>query len=144
MFATYWSCLLVRMLLRFAGFHRQRSSGLFRGLLCLEVFKSRSASGIELVIKTFRKLLVYFFVFSFALFIRGQKIFYCSVFSVLTGNSRSMSRRKRCKSSTCATLLRARRLLLQKLGLLASSGFYTLRDIEPRCAACWQMYENET
>ena len=55
--ATNQSCLLVRMMLRFAGFHRQSSFGLFsvleeggggllRGLLYLEACKSRSASGI--------------------------------------------------------------------------------------------------
>ena len=58
----------MRVLLHFAGFHRQPSSGLLRGLLCLEVCKSRSASGIGLEITTFRQS--YFFVLSFALFCR--------------------------------------------------------------------------
>ena len=65
----------MRTLLRFAGFHRQPSSGLLRGLLYLEVCKSRSASGIELEITTFRKSLLYFFVLSFVHFFGGQKIF---------------------------------------------------------------------
>ena len=44
--ATNRSCLLARTLLRFAGFHRQPSSGLLRGLLYLEACESRSASGV--------------------------------------------------------------------------------------------------
>ena len=44
--ATNWSCLLARTLLRFAGFHKQPSFGLLRGLLYLEACKSRSASSI--------------------------------------------------------------------------------------------------
>ena len=47
--ATIQSCFLVRTLLRLAGFHRQPSSGLLRGLLYLEVCKSRSASSIGLI-----------------------------------------------------------------------------------------------
>ena len=58
--ATNRSCLLVRTLLRSAGFRRQPSPGLLRDLLYLEVCKSRSASDIELEITTFRKLLLYF------------------------------------------------------------------------------------
>ena len=59
-FATNRSCLLVRTLVRSAGFHRQPLLGLLRALLYLEVCYSRSASGIELEITTFRKSLVYF------------------------------------------------------------------------------------
>ena len=46
--ATSRICLLMGTLLRFAGLHRQPSSGLLRGLLHLEICKSRSASDIEL------------------------------------------------------------------------------------------------
>ena len=46
--ATNRSCLLAVTLLRFAGFHRQPSFGLLRGLLYLEACKSCSASGIQL------------------------------------------------------------------------------------------------
>ena len=44
--ATNQSCLLARTLLRFAGFHKQPSFGLLRGLLYLEACKLRSASGL--------------------------------------------------------------------------------------------------
>ena len=64
--ATNRSCLLAQTLLRFAGFHKQPSFGLLRGLLYLEACKSLSASGIYLEITTFRKSSL-FFVFSFAL-----------------------------------------------------------------------------
>ena len=69
--ATNRSCLLVRKLLRFVGFHRQPSLDLVRGLLYLKVCKSLSASGIEMKITTF----LICFVFSHALFFGGQKIF---------------------------------------------------------------------
>ena len=44
----------------FAVFHRQSSLGLLQRLLYLEVCESRSASGIELKITTFRKSLLCF------------------------------------------------------------------------------------
>ena len=44
--ATNRSCLLARMLVRFAGFHKQQSCGLLRGLLYLETCKLRIAFGI--------------------------------------------------------------------------------------------------
>ena len=53
--ATNRSCLLARMLLGFAGFQRQPSFGLLQDLSYLEACKSRSASGIQLEITTFRK-----------------------------------------------------------------------------------------
>ena len=52
--ASNRSSLLVRTLLRFARFHRHPSLDLLRGLLYLEVCKSRSASSIELGITTFQ------------------------------------------------------------------------------------------
>ena len=55
---TNRSCLLVLTLLHFAGFHRQLSPGLLRGLLCLEVCKSCSASGIEFRNNDFPKVVV--------------------------------------------------------------------------------------
>ena len=75
--ATNRSCLLVQTLLRFAGFYRQPSLGLLRGLLYLEVCKSRSASSIELEIPTFPKVLI-FSCFEFALFFGWQKIYFVS------------------------------------------------------------------
>ena len=130
--ATNRSCLLVLMLLRFAGFHRQPLSGLLRGLLYLEVRESRSASGIELKKHDIPKVVVIYFVLRFALFFGRQKIFLCSALSVPTAYRGTSSR----KISTCATLLRARRSLLQRLGLLVSSGAHISRDIERRCASC--------
>ena len=63
----------MQMLLHFAGFHRQPSSGLLRGLLYLEVCKSCSASGIELKITTFRQSLYFFLVLSFVLFVSEDR-----------------------------------------------------------------------
>ena len=60
----------MRTLLHFAGSRRQPLSGLLRGLLYLEVCKSRSASGIELKIKDFPNVVAIFFILSFALFFR--------------------------------------------------------------------------
>ena len=91
--------------MRFAGFYRQPSSGLLRGLLYLEVCKSHSASGIELEIISFRKSLLCIFDLSFALFFGGQKTFLCPVLSVPTCYSHSISRHRPRKSSTCVTLL---------------------------------------
>ena len=72
------SCLLVRTFLHFAGFHKQPSLGLLRGLLYLdwEVCKPHSAPGIMLEITTFQKSLLHFLFFSFALFLGRQKIFF--------------------------------------------------------------------
>ena len=128
------SCLLVRTFLCFAGFHRQPSSGLLRGLLYLEVCKLRSAFSSELEITTFQKLLQCCFVSSFALFFGGQKISLCPAWSVLT--SHSILRHRSRKNSTCATLLRAHRVLLRRMELLVSINVYTWEDIEHRCASC--------
>ena len=67
MIATNRSRLLVRTLLRFAGFHRQPSFGLLRGLSYLEVCKSSSTSGIYMwwKISAFRNSLLYFWFCSF-------------------------------------------------------------------------------
>ena len=131
--STNRSCLLVRTLLCFAGFHRQPSLGLLQGLLYLEVCKSRSAFYIELE-KRLSEIRCYIVLFrALLLFFGGQKIFLCRALSVPTGHS--ISRHSPRKSSTCATLLRARRLLLRRLGLIASSGVRTSGDIEHRCAS---------
>ena len=118
----------MRTLLRFAGFHRQQKPGLLRGLLHLEVCKSRSAPGIELEITTFRKSL-YVSVLSFAFFFEGQKSFLWPALLVRTGHSHSILRHRPQKSSTYVTLLRARRLLLRRLGLLVSTGVHTSSDM---------------
>ena len=75
--ATNGSCLLTRTVLHFSGFHRWPSFGLLRGLLYLEVCKSRSASSIELEIPTFPKVLI-FSCFEFALFFGWQEIYFVS------------------------------------------------------------------
>ena len=81
-------CSCVRTLVHFAGFYRQPLSGLLRGFLCLEVCISRSASGIELKITTFRKSLLYLFVLSFALFSRKTE----NIFAFwVIGSDRSQS-----------------------------------------------------
>ena len=64
-------------LLRFAGFHRQPSLGLFRGLLYLEVCKSRSVSGIEVEITTLRKPLFYFLFLALLFFVRSTEHLFC-------------------------------------------------------------------
>ena len=94
-----------------SGFHRQQSLGLLRGLLYLEVCKTRSASGIESEITTFRKSLFDIFVLSCALFFSEDRKSLFHAISVPTCHSHSISRHRPRKSSTCATLLRARRLI---------------------------------
>ena len=82
--ATNRSCLLAQTLLRFAGFHKQPSFGLLRGLLYWEACKSLS---IDLKITTFRKSSV-FFVFSIA---RNRKSFFFALL-VSIGHSHSIHR----------------------------------------------------
>ena len=77
----------MRTLLRFVGFHRPPSSGLLRGLLYLEVCKSRSTSGIELEITTFQKSLLYF-VLRFSLFFQRTENLFASC---IIGSHRSQS-----------------------------------------------------
>ena len=60
----------------------------------------------------------------------------CPALLVPTGHSHSISRHGPRKSSTCATLLRAHMLLLQRLGLLVSSGVHPSRDTKRHCASC--------
>ena len=136
MLATNRSCLLVRTFLCFAGFHRQQSLGLLKGLLFLEVCKSRSPSGIEPEVTTFQKSLLDLLFWALPYFFAKQKIFLFPALLVSTGHSHSTSRHRSRKSSTCATLLRARRLLLRRLGLIVSIGVHISRDIEKRCASC--------
>ena len=125
--ATNRSYLLMRTLLRFVGFHRQPSLGLLRGLLYLEVCKTRSASGIELEIMTFRKSSLYFF-FEPCSFFGKRKIYFCPALSVPICHSHSISRHRPRKSST---LLRACKLLLRRLRLFVSSGVSI-----PRASLC--------
>ena len=103
------------MLLLFAGFHRQSSSGLLRGLLHLGLCKSHSASGIELEITTFRKLWLYFFYFEFCSFF-GQKIFLWPALSVATGRTHSISRHRPRKSSTCCDFVASTQAFVAKAG----------------------------
>ena len=73
--ATNRSCLLVRTLLHFAGFHRQPSLGLLRGLLYLELCESRSVSSIELKVTTFRKSLLFSLFLALLFFSEDRKSF---------------------------------------------------------------------
>ena len=136
MVATNQSCLLVRTLLHFAGFHRQPLLGLLRGLLYLEVCESCSASSIELKIITFGKLLL-FFVFNLASFFsKNRKSFLCPALSV--PKSHSISGHRPRKNSTRTTLLRARRFLLQRLELLVSIGVHTSSAVVRPANTCME------
>ena len=76
--ATHRSCLLVRMLLRFAGFYWQPS--LFPcEVIC--ICESRSAPSIELEITTCRNLLLYFLFLVLLFFPEDRKSFF--VFCVI-------------------------------------------------------------
>ena len=126
---TNRSSLLVWTLLRFVVFHRQPSSGLLRGLLYLEVCKSRSASGIGLKITTFRKSPLYLFVLSFALFFwRTENIFvFCvrdaslthlwSALSVRIGHSHSISRHKPLQNFNMCDLVANTQVFVAKAGI---------------------------
>ena len=98
--ATNWSCLLVRTLLCFAGFHRQPLSCLLLGVLYLEGSKSRSAPSIGLKITTFWKSLLFFWALFFLS--EDRKYFLWPALSVPTGHS--ILRHRPCKSSICAIL----------------------------------------
>ena len=117
--ATNRSCLLARTLLRFAGFHRHLSVGTLRGLLYLEACKSRSASGISSEISTFRKSSLFFLFLALLFFFGGQNIFFPCVVGFYRSQSQhiaaqaSQALASPRKSSTCAALLRGRRLLLR-------------------------------
>ena len=112
-------------LLHFAGFHGQPLLSLLRGHLYMEVCKS--------------KVVNIFFVLKFVIF-RKIKHTFCVLhyrFSLVTITAyRGTSLASPHKSSTCVTLLRARRLLLQRLVLLVCIGAHLSRDIERRCAYC--------
>ena len=122
---TNQSFLLVRTLLRFVGFHKQPSFVLLRGLLYLEACKSCSTSGIQLEITTFRKSSLYLLFLALLIFLEDIKSFLCLVLLVSIGRSHSIQRHRPRKpsqalasprkSSTCATQLQARRLLLRRL-----------------------------
>ena len=105
----------MQTLLHFADFHRQTSSGLLQGLLYLEVCKSRSASGIELNISTLRKLLLYFFVLSFALFFLEDRDSFCAPSYRFAQVTITAYHGAGLANSTYATFLRACRLLLRRL-----------------------------
>ena len=85
--ATNWSCVLVRTLLHFAGFHRLPSLCLLQVFfLYMEVCISPSASGIEVETTTFWKSLLYS-LFLALLFFQKTKIFVCCII----GSHRSQS-----------------------------------------------------
>ena len=150
--ATNRSCLLMRTLLRFVCFHRKPLLGLLRVLLYPEVCESRSASGIGLEVTSFRKSLLYFFVFSNALFFRKTKNIFCVPrywfpYVTVTAYRRTClakvqhvrlccEHRYRIKVYDLGLWLKARMFLLPRLGLLVSIGDHTSRDIERRCASC--------
>ena len=137
--ATNRSCLLVRTLLHFAGFHRQPSSALLRGLLYLQVCKSCIASGIELKIMTFRMSSLYF-LFCALLYFSEDKKYFCILhywFSQATVTAYlSTSLASSRKSSTCETFMRARRLLLRRLELFVGIGAHISEGIDSSCASC--------
>ena len=75
--------------------------------------------------------------FSFALFFGGQKIFFvASVIGFYRSKSQHITAQDLQALAKVQPLLRARRLLLQILGLLVSIGAYTSEGIERRCASC--------
>ena len=134
MLANNQSCLLAPTLLRFAGFHRQPSTGLLRGLLYLEVCKSQSASGIALEITTFQESLLYFFVLSFAFFLRTQNLFV----TCIIGSHRSQSQQIAAQASqkfNMRDFVATTQAFIAKAGIV-SSGVHTSSDIERRCASC--------
>ena len=128
-------CSCVRTLVHFAGFYRQPLSGLLRGFLCLEVCISRSASGIELKITTFRKSLLYFFCFELCSFFHGrQEIFLHSALLVSTDHSHSISRHRPCKSSTCVNFFASSHAFIAKAGIACEHWCpYIKRHRAPLC-----------
>ena len=104
MLATYRSCLLMQKLLRFAGFHRQPSLSLLRGLLYLKVCKSK---------------VVDIFCFQLCLFCGGQKIIFvpCIIHSHRSQHIMAQASHPLSKVYHVQLILRARRLLLQRLVL---------------------------
>ena len=98
--ATNRSCLLVRTLLRSAGFHRQPSKVLLWGLLHSDVCKSQKCIRYSVINNDFPKVVVRKLFFGFALFFRKTKdIFLYPAFSVSMGCSHSASRHKPCNPS---------------------------------------------
>ena len=93
MIATNRSCLLARTLLRFAGFYKQPSFGVLRGLLCLEAYKLHIAFVIQSEITTFRKSSL-FFVFGFALFFQSTENIFFLALLVSIDHSHSISQHK--------------------------------------------------
>ena len=73
-----------------------RVFGLLRGLWYLEPCKSRSASGIQSEITTFRKSSLFFFFFALLFIFGGQKIF---VVSCVVGFYRSQSQHTATQAS---------------------------------------------
>ena len=67
---------------------------------------------------------------------KDRKSFLRPALSVSIDHNHSISRHKLRKTSTCVTLLRARRLLLLRLELLKSISVHKSEDIERRCASC--------
>ena len=134
MLATNQSCLLVRTLLHFAGFHRQPLLGLLRGLLYLEVCESRSASSIELKIITFGKWLLPF-VFNLASFFsKNRKSFLCPALSVPKSHSIS-GHRPRIPSQKFNTydFVASTQVFVAKAGIACE---HWCPYIQRRCASC--------
>ena len=106
--ATNRSYLLARTLLHFASFHKQSSFGLLRGLLYLEACKSRSASGIESEITTFRKSSLFFQLLALLFFFGGQKIFFISrIVSFYRSQSQNIATQASQKSNMCNFVARS-------------------------------------
>ena len=84
-------------------------------------------------ITTFRKSSLFLAL----LFFSGeQEIFFCLALLVSIDHSHSTLRHRPRKSSTCAALLRARRLLLRRLGSLVIIGVHTSEGIARCRASC--------
>ena len=132
----------MQTILHFASFHRQPSLGLLRGLLYLEVYKSRSASGIEPETTTFRKPLLYFLFLALLFFPEDRKSFLCPALSVPIGHSHNISRHKpripSQKINMC-DFVASTQAFVVKAGIACEDW---CPYIESRCASCEHMYGN--
>ena len=132
--ATNRSCLLARTLLRFAGFHKQPSFGLLRGLWYLESCKSRSASGIYSEITTLRKSSLFFLFLALLFFFGGQKIFFVSC---VVGFYRSQLQHIAAQASQALAKVQHVRLCCEVAGFCCEGcdRLWLLVSIH-RCASC--------
>ena len=134
----------MRTLLRFAGFHRQLSFGLLRGLLYLQACKLRSASGI-LLEKTTSESRYIFLLFSFALFVEGQKIFFVSC---VVGFYRSLSQNNTAHASQAFAKVQHVRLCRVLSGFCCNAGIaceqwcsYIVRHRAPLCVLLTRVWK---